>query len=263
MKSKYKTFWWLLTAFTFGSMLKILYYQFLKLINRLDYNKKFKVKFEHEGEWLQFYLRYNRDDFAILRGTFMSRVYDVDIGEVKTIIDAGSHIGCVAIYYAKKYPDAKIYCFEPDEESYNLSGVNAAMNEVDLNIHQIGISNHSGILRFNKNNANPSYSFIGDKGKGRKIPITVESLDKIFKIFNLKQVDILKLDIEGHEPQAFEGMAKTKHKIKHILLENHSAFYSLEKIKKIIKDNGYEILPELPIWEKLYGMKDTMFLLKR
>ena len=258
MKSKYKTLWWLWSSFSVLSVIKVLYYQLLKSVGMLNYNKTFKVAFKHNGEWLQFILRYNNDDFAILRGTFMSKVYDVDVGEVKTIIDAGSHIGCVAVYYAKKYPDAEIFCFEPNMNSRLICSTNGDLNNVTLNISGNGISDKIKKVGFNSNSKNPSFSFIGGKGK----QIYVTTLDSIIELYGLKQVDILKLDIEGHEPQAFAGMQESKEKIKHILLENHSAYYSLSKIKKIIKDNGYTILPELPIWEKLYGEKNTMFLLK-
>jgi len=260
MKSKYKTFWWLISSFSILSIIKVMYYQFLKTIHMLNYYKTFRVTFKHEGETMRFILRYNGDDFAILRGTFMSKVYDMNIGEVKTIIDAGSHIGCVAIYYAKKYPGAKILCFEPDHESYMNSMINAYFNKVDLDIWNCGISDKTGVVKFNKNVRNPSYSLVDENGTET---IAVTSLDEVIADKELEQIDILKLDIEGHEPQAFVGMANSKDKIKHILLENHSAYYSLEKIKEVIEENGYNILPELPIWEELYGEKNAMFLLKK
>ena len=36
------------------------------------------------------------------------------------IIDGGGNIGCAAIYYAKKYPEAHIYSLEPDKENFQL-----------------------------------------------------------------------------------------------------------------------------------------------
>ncbi len=38
----------------------------------------------------------------------------------ENIIDAGSNTGLAAIYFANKYPDAKIFCFEPEASNFSI-----------------------------------------------------------------------------------------------------------------------------------------------
>jgi FkbM family methyltransferase len=40
------------------------------------------------------------------------------------IIDAGANIGLSALFFANKYPDAKIFAIEPEETNYKLLELN-------------------------------------------------------------------------------------------------------------------------------------------
>jgi FkbM family methyltransferase len=49
----------------------------------------------------------------------LTHISNLDI-DPKVIIDCGAHIGNHTVYFAKRYPDAKIYSFEPNLSNYEL-----------------------------------------------------------------------------------------------------------------------------------------------
>jgi hypothetical protein len=85
----------------------------------------------------------------------------------------------------------------------------------------------------------------------------VTSLDKIFRKFNIKKCDFLKIDCEGCEYEIFKNTSKsTLTKIFSIVMELHF-FNSKQKVKysllkKRLKSNGF-ILKEIknPVHESI------------
>ena len=64
-------------------------------------------------------------DIGVMENVFFDRIFDFDIDfEPRFIVDVGSNIGLVSIYWAKKYPDAKIISVEPEQSNYEILRIN-------------------------------------------------------------------------------------------------------------------------------------------
>lgn len=67
------------------------------------------------------HLRLKTSDMLTFVHVFLRGEYDVEIAKTPTIIvDAGANIGLMSIFYANKYPDAKIISLEPDRSNFTL-----------------------------------------------------------------------------------------------------------------------------------------------
>src|SRR5262245_3883794 len=50
--------------------------------------------------------------------------------EFRTIVDIGAHLGVFAVYAASSCPDARIYCYEPEERNFDQLKFNVSLNEL-------------------------------------------------------------------------------------------------------------------------------------
>lgn len=149
-----------------------------------------------------FKLRPNTSDLQVFYQLFSEREYDNPIDFTpKVIIDAGANIGLTSIFYANKYPNAKIIAIEPDSENFEVLEHNTK-NYPQIALLQNGLWYKDVFLN------------ISDKFKGGKWAMVVEeaseksensinaiSIDTILKQFNINKIDILKMDIESAEKE--------------------------------------------------------------
>jgi FkbM family methyltransferase len=136
----------------------------------------------------------------------------------ETVIELGANIGYYTIMMAKLVsPGGRIYAYEANNEVYDLALLSLKMNDLlnIVNMKNIGILDKTGeaILHYTQpDNCSPSKTNIGRahivstkrRNKGYLVKkIKVTSLDE--DLPNLKNVDWLRMDIEGSELPAIYG----------------------------------------------------------
>lgn len=133
-------------------------------------------------------------------------------GSADKILDIGGYTGVMSIAAALANPRAEIHYFEPLERIIERAQINFRINNIQdrIVIHGFAASNERGtkqIHLYRPENFLGTGSSLSEKaGKishGTKT-ITAERLDDIFPGY---RPDLIKLDIEGHEAMALDGMA--------------------------------------------------------
>jgi FkbM family methyltransferase len=115
----------------------------------------------------------------------------------EVFIDAGGYDGQTSIEFIKLCPTYQsIYIFEPSKENLSLAKKNLK-NFKNVNFISKGLSNQKDILRFNTDSG--SANSISENGT---IEIDVDTLDTLVN----EKVSFIKMDIEGSEELAIEGM---------------------------------------------------------
>jgi tRNA G46 methylase TrmB len=72
-------------------------------------------------------LRIPSSDVPTYEQVFIDKEYDFLVKkQPKVIVDAGANIGLASIYFANKYPDAKIIAIEPEQSNFELFKENVA-----------------------------------------------------------------------------------------------------------------------------------------
>lgn len=74
-----------------------------------------------------FAMRKNHIDEDIFKSVLVEEEYGYlrFAEEPSVIIDAGANIGTASVYFANKYPKAKIYAIEPAADNYEILCLNA------------------------------------------------------------------------------------------------------------------------------------------
>jgi FkbM family methyltransferase len=162
--------------------------------------------------------------------------------EVNLIIDLGANIGIETLRFAKLYPKAKIFSIEAVKENFetlikntknmsNVTSINAAIWDKNTKLKIIKKS-ESGQARYVQE---VKYS---DKFHMKGIPFS-----KILSAHLIKNICILKVDIEGAERKLFNKSCKEWiHKVKCIIMEVPDTDFPLttQKILKLFIENNYE-----------------------
>jgi FkbM family methyltransferase len=151
-----------------------------------------------------FSLRNNPFDYATFEEVILNETYNIPLSfEPKYIIDGGGNIGLTACFFASKYPCSTIISVEPDTENYNLLQQNC---KPYANIHalQCGIWKRNAHLKIENNNAGNNAFTVTETNDDSAGAIKALSVLSVMEQFNLPQIDVLKLDIEGSEKEVFE-----------------------------------------------------------
>ncbi|MFI5072257.1 MAG: FkbM family methyltransferase [Terriglobales bacterium] len=170
-------------------------------------------------------------------------------------IDAGANNGAFALVFAKQVGETGlVHAFEPDSVVYSRLQANCQLNgfEGRLKCHQMAVSNVAGTLTFYKSDS--QHSGWGSLAEFTDIAKQAESvqsttLDDFLASENISHVDLLKVDVEAHEPELLEGARKSlgNHVFRFILIEFNGLRLkergkSLQEFLNPLLTTGYEVV---------------------
>jgi FkbM family methyltransferase len=197
---------------------------------------------------------------------FKEEVYlrhGISIDSDATIIDVGANIGLFSLFFKTKYPDARIYAFEPAPELFKILQQNVAPYQESVVISDEGISSKDGSAIFAYY---PKYSILSgfhtsssedlrslqlgaynqlsgidgskrnimkeiidasieDKLKEKKeFECHLTSISNVIRRSDIKRVDLLKIDAEKSEEDILNGIFDCDWpKIKQLVMEVHDS----------------------------------------
>ena len=137
---------------------------------------------------------------------FETALLGAEIRPGMTIVDIGANIGYYTLLFSKLTGEmGRVYALEPEPQNFallqqNLSR-NARTNVVALNRAASDRAGES-FLYLSTENFGDHQAYGSGNGR-RKIPITMTPLDECVK----GPLDLVKMDVQGFEAFAFEGMA--------------------------------------------------------
>jgi FkbM family methyltransferase len=165
------------------------------------------------------------------------------------VIDIGANMGWYSINIAKKYPDSKIYAFEPIPKTYHYLAENISLNNIqNIEACPFGLSNEKNDLTFYfypEGGVNASIANVSEREDVELINCHVEKLDDFVDQKKIK-IDFIKCDVEGAELFAFKGGIESIKRDKPIvfteMLRKWSAKFNYHpnEIILMFSDLGYE-----------------------
>lgn len=204
------------------------------------------------------HLRFRTTDASTLWQVLVIGEYDWEFARSpQVIVDAGANIGITSVFYANKYPQAKIVAIEPESSNYemlkkniahysNVISVQAALWKENKSLALIdpGLG-HYGFQTVDDADADPS---------SKREQILALTADKLMADYGIDYIDILKLDIEGSEKEVFEDSSRWINKVGVIVIELH------DRLKPGCSRSVYCAAKDFE-FERRKG--ETVFLMKR
>lgn len=187
----------------------------LRMANRSGHEKLVTLRsLQHP-----FLVRPAREDVGIL----VNNVFREEYGQFttsfhpKTIIDAGAYIGDTAAYFLTRFRDANVIALEPADESHFQAAQNLAPYGERVRLVKRALWYTETTLRFSGRETAASISATGTS-------VETDTVPSLMHRFNLRTIDLLKLDIEGAEATVIpSGVGQWLRTVKMILVEIHGS----------------------------------------
>ena len=160
-----------------------------------------------------------------------------------TVVDVGAHIGYYTALAATRVgPTGRVFAFEPSDHGFNCVA-DAMKGLTHVDIRQTAVGSGSGSLRLWINQSgpfNPSlYRYHADMDA---VAVPVTTLDQ--ELPAVGTVDLLKIDVEGHEMHVLAGARDTLARTRAILCEFNErllnlAGESIASLHAALRRNGF------------------------
>ncbi len=137
-----------------------------------------------------------------------------EAAQAKVVFDVGANFGIYSLAALASRPDAIVHAFEPTPEIAQRLRETASLNGLDnLTVHQFAVSNYCGEavlhrlrgeLGTNEGMNYVSADNTAEEGAPGESVQTV-SIDEFCRQNSVRQIDLLKLDVQGHEFPVLQG----------------------------------------------------------
>lgn len=189
-------------------------------------------------------------DLLALREVFATRDYELDLPHPPArIVDLGANIGAASVFFATRWPGARILALEPDPDTFErlvrntrpLAGVRA---------ERLAVAGSAGELRVRPSSWGDSLTSSTLSGAGVGRPVPAITLDQLVERCG-GRIDLLKFDIEGMELEMLAA-AERLDDVETLIGELHEQMMGApaDEVARLLSGHSVEIEP-LPGGQKL------------
>lgn len=175
-----------------------------------------------------------------------------EVNQGDTILDVGANIGYYALMEASLVgKNGKVYAIEPDPRNIHYLALNRKYDKYNtIQISECALSSENGIKNFwicdrsNLNSFRPNSTY----APTHSTPVQVYDFGQY--INQLRSLDLVRMDVEGHELEIFSSLvsfanhAKAPRLPKKIIFETHDYAENKQAMKSVLQSMfslGYQI----------------------
>ncbi|MBI1787501.1 MAG: FkbM family methyltransferase [Acidobacteria bacterium] len=160
-------------------------------------------------------------DYGVAYEIFLLEVYEratrFKSQEIKRIVDLGANVGYTLLYWARRYPEARILAFEPHPVHCGQIRRHIELNDLRGRVTLIEAAACSSETRLWLSDSNSCSSIVEGSPKGR---LSVPGVDFFTKV-GQETIDLLKIDVEGAEYEIFSDPRFGELRIANLIMEWH------------------------------------------
>lgn len=162
-------------------------------------------------------------DFSIGRTLLKTGKYDWD--EIQWLRDitqdqcgfllvVGGHVGSLAVPLAENFRNVQV--FEADPRNFELLSINLKLNDrIHVQAFNLAVGAKTQMVGLTRNNLNTGNTSVGTLNKAGQ-SVEMVRLDAVLPD---QTIDLMVMDIEGHEPQAIAGAGLLFDKVQKLYME--------------------------------------------
>jgi FkbM family methyltransferase len=180
-------------------------------------------------------------DAVVLWDTFRGRFHlpPDEIKHPKVILDLGANVGFTAVDFAVRYPAAKIIAVEMDSDNARLACRNSSPWRDRCIVVNAAVWVAEGEIRYGGEEEWGFHILASEPRKlGSERTAPARSISSLLREFNIRQVDYLKMDIEGAEGEVLRNSEPWIDKVVSMKVEIHAPS-SYEFCEQILSRAGF------------------------
>jgi FkbM family methyltransferase len=194
-------------------------------------------------------------DVWVYRQVFLDRECDIPMPPPRLIVDAGANVGYTTLYFAARFPAARIIAVEPEAENCQFWRRNCE-HLARAELLEAALWPTSGVVKI----ANPgaeSWAFQVQPSNGLSrdtaAGIRAVTVRELMQHAGVDKIDLLKMDIEGGEGPLFEADSEVwlPH-VERIIIETHGQRND-DLVRGVLRRAGFadRLQGEKRIWERM------------
>jgi FkbM family methyltransferase len=167
--------------------------------------------------------------------------------EAKYVYDVGANTGVYSLIAKTVNTSSNVYAFEPVIRVYDRLKSNILLNKFDIKSYCIGLSNHDGFADIYDPGGEHLYSVTINKNLlpetkcVKKTQIPISRFDSWFIQNGINGLDLMKIDVETHEPEVISGMGQLLVKYRPTMIIEVLNETVGDQINSLIDGLGYEV----------------------
>lgn len=166
------------------------------------------------------HLRAGTSDLYMFEEVFIDGEYAIASElDPKLIIDVGANVGFASVYFANRYPKARIISIEPDPSNVEVLRRNIAPYR-NVEAVQAAVWFESTTLGLDDRGDKSGIQVRADATGG----VRAMTIEEVLAMAGTPRIDILKLDIEGAEKELFEHDPSWLGNVGVLMIELHDRF---------------------------------------
>jgi FkbM family methyltransferase len=171
------------------------------------------------------YLRVRTTDIGVCGEVLVRRLYNCEFHSAPAlIVDAGANIGLTSVFFANKYPDARIVAIEPEASNFRMLQKNTAPYP-NIKTMKAALWNENCELElFDPEEGHSAFQMRRGSSSGGMAPsnrVQARTVDEIMSELGISSIDLLKVDIEGAEKEVFTDPRRWIDRVGTIAIELH------------------------------------------
>jgi len=188
-----------------------------KIYKHLHFKGVFKVRVKKN---ISFFIRHygfqveNDIFWKGLTGRWEKRSIEIwmKLSEKATVIlDIGANTGVYSLISKSLNPDSRVIAFEPVERIFNKLEHNFQLNNFAIESMLMAISDHNGQAIFYDTYGQHPYSAtlenFSQNSNYKPVKVEITTIDHLIREKKLEKVDLIKIDVEHHEPEVMKGFS--------------------------------------------------------
>ena len=152
---------------------------------------------EHIGRYLYLTGEFDRSTFEVLHRH--ARPGD-------TLLDIGANIGYMSACFLNKVPDSRVIAVEPQPGVVDLLRTNLEESGERAQVAPVALSDSDGEGFLLIDRVNRGASKLVDDNEGGAAKVATWSPEHLIETFAPEKIDIIKMDVEGHEETVFRAL---------------------------------------------------------
>ncbi|OFZ82429.1 MAG: hypothetical protein A2583_03760 [Bdellovibrionales bacterium RIFOXYD1_FULL_53_11] len=188
-------------------------------------------------------LRRKTTDYNVFNDVFINNEFDGLSGpSVRVIVDLGAYTGLSSVFFANKYPRARIIALEPEQSNFDLLKKNASFYKNIECVHA-AVWKHAACLEIFDEKADKWSCRYVESSCPSGGGTTALDVPGIMERFGLDRIDIMKCDIEGAEREIFSEKSAWLERVDQIIVELHDRYApgASDAVFAAAQKNGFEI----------------------
>jgi FkbM family methyltransferase len=161
-----------------------------------------------------------------------------------SLLDIGANIGYVSACFLAKVPESTAIAIEPQPDIVDLLHANLEQFGSRAQVVPVAISDRDGEGRLHIDPTNRGASRLISADNPRAAQVEVWSPQRLFSTLRPAKIDLLKIDVEGHEESIIRGFEPflAQHRPRLIIFEDHGTRASPDApIGLVFARTGYSV----------------------